>query len=77
MRAGEVTKTVLDDKVRRVLLLLERTGGLDGADFGPEQSIDDLQIVDRPQFVNVRQHSLHAFGAGFETLKTKQRIGAR
>ena len=41
VRAGEVGEDVLDDKVRRVLLLLDRTGGLDTPDFGPEQSIDD------------------------------------
>ena len=41
VRAGDVGEDVLDDKVRRVLLLLERTGGLDTPEFGPEQSIDD------------------------------------
>jgi len=41
VRAGDVSEAVLDDKVRRVLVLLERTGGLDTPDFGPEQSIDD------------------------------------
>ena len=41
VRAGEVDEKILDDKVRRMLLLLERTGGLDTPDFGPEQSIDD------------------------------------
>lgn len=41
VRAGDVDEKVLDDKVRRVLTLLERTGGLSGSDFGPEQSIDD------------------------------------
>jgi beta-glucosidase len=41
VRAGDVTESVLDDKVRRVLVLLGRTGGLDTPDFGPEVSIDD------------------------------------
>lgn len=41
VRAGDVTEAVLDDKVRRVLVLLDRTGGLDTIDFGPELSIDD------------------------------------
>ena len=40
-RGRRRAKTSLDDKVRRMLLLLERTGGLDTPDFGPEQSIDD------------------------------------
>src|SRR6185312_5585863 len=33
-----------------------------------------LQIVDRPQFVNMRQHGFYAAGARFETLETQQRI---
>ena len=41
VQAGEVGEAVLDDKVSRILLLLERTGGLDTPDFGPERSIDD------------------------------------
>lgn len=41
VRAGEVDQKILDDKVRRILVLLERTGGLDTPDFGGEQSIDD------------------------------------
>jgi beta-glucosidase len=41
VRAGEVSEEVLDDKVRRVLRLLERTGALDSPEPGPEQSIDD------------------------------------
>ena len=41
VQAGEVGEAVLDDKVRRILLLLERTGGLDTPDLGPERSIDD------------------------------------
>ena len=41
VRAGDVDERVVDDKVRRVLELLERTGGLDHPDIGPEQSIDD------------------------------------
>jgi beta-glucosidase len=41
VRAGEVDEKVLDDKVRRMLLLLDRTGGIDAPDPGPEQSIDD------------------------------------
>ena len=41
VRAGDVSELVLDDKVRRVLLLLDRTGGLDNPDAGPELSIDD------------------------------------
>src|SRR5437762_11188226 len=41
VRAGEVDEKVLDDKVRRVLVLLERTGALDSPAAVPEQSIDD------------------------------------
>ena len=41
VRAGDVSEDIVDDKVRRMLLLLERTGGLDTPDFGPEQSVDD------------------------------------
>ena len=41
VRAGDVTEAVLDDKVRRVLVLLDRTGGLAIPDVGPELSIDD------------------------------------
>src|SRR6476661_4373344 len=41
---------------------------------GTSQIGHGLQIVNRPQFVNVRQHCLHAFGACFEAVKTKQRI---
>ncbi len=41
VRAGEVDEKVLDDKVRRLLVLLERTGGLDHPDPVDEQSIDD------------------------------------
>ncbi|MGO9875545.1 MAG: glycoside hydrolase family 3 protein [Acidimicrobiia bacterium] len=40
-RAGDVSEDILDDKVRRMLGLLDRTGGLDTPDFGPELSIDD------------------------------------
>lgn len=41
VRAGELDEKVLDDKVRRVLVLLERTGALDSPAVVPEQSIDD------------------------------------
>jgi beta-glucosidase len=41
VRAGDVSESVLDDKVRRVLVLLDRAGGLDGPEAGPELSIDD------------------------------------
>ncbi len=41
IRAGDVPETNLDDKVRRMLLLLDRAGGLDHPEVGPEQSIDD------------------------------------
>jgi beta-glucosidase len=40
VRAGDVSEEILDGKVRRLLELLDRAGGLDN-DFGPEQSIDD------------------------------------
>ncbi len=40
VRAGDVPEEVVDDKVRRILLLLERTGGLATPDFGPERSVD-------------------------------------
>src|SRR5690348_14441639 len=33
-----------------------------------------LEIVDRPQFINMRQHGAHAFGAGFESLEAQQRV---
>ena len=41
VRAGDVPEEILDDKVRRILLLLERAGGLDHPEVRPEQSIDD------------------------------------
>ena len=41
VRAGEVDEKVLDDKVRRVLVLLERTSALDSPAVVAEQSIDD------------------------------------
>jgi beta-glucosidase len=41
VRAGEVDEKVLDDKVRRMLVLLERAGALDNPDPVAEQSIDD------------------------------------
>jgi beta-glucosidase len=41
VRTGEVDEKVLDDKVHRVLVLLERTGALDSPAVVPEQSIDD------------------------------------
>ena len=41
VRAGEVDEKMLDDKVRRMLVLLERTGALDRPDPVAEQSIDD------------------------------------
>jgi len=62
VRAGDVPEAVLDDKVRRVLKLLDRTGGLDTPDFGPELSIDDPEdrVVARwaaaESFVLLRNH---------------------
>jgi beta-glucosidase len=41
VRAGEVDETVIDDKVRRVLALLERTGRLDDETPHDEECIDD------------------------------------
>ena len=41
VRAGEVAETALDDKVRRVLTLLERTGRLDDEVAREEECIDD------------------------------------
>ena len=41
VRAGEVPEDVVDDKARRVLGLLERTGRFDEADPGPEECVDD------------------------------------
>jgi beta-glucosidase len=41
VRAGAVEETVLDDKVRRVLTLLERTGRLDDEPVREEECIDD------------------------------------
>ncbi len=41
VRAGDVDDRIVDDKVRRILVLLERAGGLEHPDAGPEQSIDD------------------------------------
>ncbi|MDZ4826448.1 MAG: glycoside hydrolase family 3 C-terminal domain-containing protein, partial [Actinomycetota bacterium] len=41
VRDGEVDEKVLDDKVRRVLTILERSGGLDEPRIGPEESVDD------------------------------------
>ncbi len=41
VRAGEVDEKVLDDKVRRMLVLLDRAGALDHPDPVAEQSIDD------------------------------------
>jgi beta-glucosidase len=41
VRAGDVSVDILDDKVARILLLLDRTGGLDNPDGGLELSVDD------------------------------------
>jgi beta-glucosidase len=41
VRAGDVDEKILDDKVQRMLVLLERTGALDRPDPVVEQSIDD------------------------------------
>jgi len=41
VRAGDVDEKVLDDKVQRLLVLLERAGGLDHPEPVSEQSIDD------------------------------------
>ena len=41
VRGGEVDEKILDEKVRRLLVLLERTGALDNPDPVGEQSIDD------------------------------------
>jgi beta-glucosidase len=41
VRAGEVDEKVLDDKVRRVLTVLERAGALDGAAPAEEEYVDD------------------------------------
>src|SRR5215471_15252162 len=41
---------------------------------GANQIGHGFQIVDRPQFVNMRQHRLYAFRAGFEALKPEQRV---
>lgn len=41
VRAGEVDEKTLDDKVRRVLTILDRSGALDDAPAGPEESVDD------------------------------------
>ncbi len=43
VRAGEVDVSTVDDKVRRVLALLERVGALDDPTPHPEESIDDPQ----------------------------------
>ena len=40
VRSGEVSQQVIDDKVRRLLLLLQRTGCFDQPDLQPEQAID-------------------------------------
>jgi beta-glucosidase len=41
VEAGDVDAAVLDDKVRRVLVALGRTGAFDDAPTGPEVSVDD------------------------------------
>ncbi|MGQ0826610.1 MAG: beta-glucosidase H [Actinomycetota bacterium] len=41
VRAGDVDEKTLDDKVRRVLRILERAGALDAAVDGAEESVDD------------------------------------
>ena len=42
VRGGEVDEKRVDDKVRRILTVLERAGALDGtAPTGPEESVDD------------------------------------
>jgi beta-glucosidase len=41
VRAGEVDEKMLDDKVRRMLVLLERTGALEHPEVIGEQSVDD------------------------------------
>ncbi|MEE4302074.1 MAG: glycoside hydrolase family 3 protein [Pseudomonadales bacterium] len=41
VRAGEVDETALDDKVRRQLRLMVRTGRLDAPEHGPEADGDD------------------------------------
>jgi beta-glucosidase len=43
VRAGEVDEKTLDDKVRRILTLLDRAGALDAPGGEPEESIDDPQ----------------------------------
>ena len=48
VRAGEVAEAVLDDKVHRVLALIERTGRLDDERRHAEECIDDpIDRVDR------------------------------
>ena len=39
--AGEVDEKTLDEKVRRVLRVLERAGAFENPDPGPEESVDD------------------------------------
>ena len=41
VRAGDVDEKVVDDKVRRVLTVLERMGALDEPRSGAEESVDD------------------------------------
>ena len=41
VRASEVAESVLDDKVRRLLVCMQRTGALDGEGGGEERSVDD------------------------------------
>lgn len=40
VRAGDVDETVIDNKVRRLLFLLERSGKLDDPELKPEQAVD-------------------------------------
>ncbi|HEX5615040.1 MAG TPA: glycoside hydrolase family 3 C-terminal domain-containing protein [Acidimicrobiia bacterium] len=46
VRAGDVDEAVLDDKIRRLLVCMERTGALDGVGGGDERSVDDPEHRD-------------------------------
>jgi beta-glucosidase len=40
LRSGQVSEAQIDDKVRRLLLTLQRVGALDGAGLQPEEALD-------------------------------------
>src|ERR1051325_3869426 len=65
-----IARTSVASRHLQHLLWIMALGGRPGQ--RAHQICHRLQIVDRPQFINMGQHGAHAFGAGFKSLEAQQ-----